>query len=76
VTVIIKEVTSNKNYRMESNAANFFSECGLLDKDTTYRIFHLTKNIVIIEYVSNLGTLSALIEKCFPENKRLERMAL
>jgi hypothetical protein len=50
LNIIIKSISPNQ-FRMESNAANFFSDIGLMDKDTTYRIFHLTKTLVVIEHV-------------------------
>ena len=47
--VIVKEVKPDpKTFRMESNVANFFSESGLVDKDTTYRIFHLSRGLAVI----------------------------
>ena len=61
-TVILKTVTSDpKKYRMESNVANFFSESGLVDAETTYKIFHLAQEVVLIEFVPNIGTLNSLV---------------
>jgi len=46
---------------MESNTANFFQEIGFIDSDITYRIFHLSKYLVIIEHVDHRGTLKSVM---------------
>ena len=61
-------VTSDpKKYRMESNVANFFEESGLVDPRTTYKIFHLSKDVVMLEFVANIGTINSLVQKYFPQ---------
>ena len=61
---------------MESKTANFFEECGLIDKSTTYRIFHISRTIAIIEHVQNIGTLRAIISGLDPDIRVKEGMAL
>lgn len=64
LSIIIKCI-SPAQYRMESNTANFFSDIGLMDKETTYRIFNLSKNIIIIEHVQSCGTIGSIITDNF-----------
>lgn len=40
-----------KNYLMEENSANFFSDIDLMDEGTTYKILTLNRNTLFIEPV-------------------------
>lgn len=50
-------------WKTESSTANFFKSCGLVDKDVTYSIVHLSKYCILIEYIGHLGTLDQLLLK-------------
>lgn len=72
VRAIIKSNVGTKNYRLQSNTANFFQEAGVIDSDTTYKILHLSKYLVVIEHRANCGTLTNVIFENLPEVKRLQ----
>lgn len=58
---LLKYNFSKSNSWMESCTANYFSDIGILDCETTYHIHQMTRNIIFIEFLENQGTLSSLI---------------
>jgi hypothetical protein len=61
VTTVIKSNAVNRQYRLEGNIANFLKEVGLLDSDVTYRTAHLSKSLMISEFVPHKGTLKSVM---------------
>ena len=60
---------------MQSNTAKFFEETRIIDHDITYKIEHLSKYIIALEYVNNIGTLNQIVNKKYTkELKKVDQI--
>ena len=61
--IIIKVINGKEKYLLERDTANFFASSGLIDREATYHIHMMSRYLVAIEYVENIGTVNSIIEQ-------------